>query len=462
MEAAGSSFESLNISPIKKFPKYVSPFMIETSANPKIYEGTRGKVCKLEVNYGKVNLNKNKLPKYAFHYDVSFEPDVPKKFLPYALDQFMREFFPTYIFCSDNRKNMYTVIKLNRDGNEVDGEGIMHEVLAVMGDRQRKFQVKVKYASAKDLSILLNYTNPAYQNEDKPSEAIQVLDVVLRSALKNVRGAIPAGRGLYFAPNSREEERFLGDGMELWYGLFQSAILGRSSIYLNVDVLHKAFPSSLHLLNFIAVNGRVPQTLEKWQAKMLQEHLKMLSIGYRLTPNEPIKTYGFNGLIEPRNAKFTDDNGQHMTVAEYFQRVRGRRLKYPDLHYLWVGSKNRNVYLPLEFCEIPAGQATNKKCTPKCTAEIIKYSATSTDVRKKKIRDLLDRIDYASNPTISGFGIEVDDKFQIIDGRVINPPQIGYKNGSAVTPSRGTWREGKFIATAPGKFLILIITTLKI
>lgn len=208
-------FEKLNISPTK-YSKYASQFPIETSANPKIYEGSKGKVCKLEVNYGKISLNKNKMPKYAFHYDVTFEPDIPKKMLPFALDVYMRELFPQYIFCSDGRKNMYTAVKLKRDGNEVDGEGIMHEVLAVMGDRQRKFQVKVKYAGAKDLSILLNYNNPAYQNEDKPSEAIQVLDVVLRSALKNVRNAIPAGRQLYFAPDRLND---LGDGMELWLGL---------------------------------------------------------------------------------------------------------------------------------------------------------------------------------------------------------------------------------------------------
>lgn len=182
----------------------------------------------------------------------------------------------------------------------------------------------------------------------------------------------------------------------------------------------------------------------------------MLTIGYRMNPNEPVKTYGFNDLIEPNNATFTDDNGQHMTVAQYFQHKRGRILKYPNLPYLWVGSKIRKVYLPLELCEIPAGQATNKKCTPTCTANIIKFSATSTDVRKQKIRDLLRRIDYQTNPVISGFGIEVNTNFQTIDGRVINPPQIKYKN-SLVTPAKGVWREGKFLDASrdPIRFCII-------
>lgn len=203
----------------------------------------------------------------------------------------------------------------------------------------------------------------------------------------------------------------------------------------------------LELLKMFDRDGRVPQSLDRYGMATLKDHLKMLTIGYRMNSNEPVKTYGFNDLIEPNNATFTNEKGQKMTVAQYFQQNRGRQLRFPNLPYLWVGSKVKRVYLPLEFCEIPAGQATNKKCTPKCTANIIKFSATSTDERKRKIRDLLKRIDYAKNPTISGFGIEVDTNFQMIDGRVIQPPNIGYKN-SVVTPSKGVWREGKYLDTA--------------
>jgi eukaryotic translation initiation factor 2C len=236
--------------------------------------------------------------------------------------------------------------------------------------------------------------------------------------------------------------------------------LGRDSIYLNVDVLHKAFPSSISLLDyineFVGRNRGIPNSLQKYEIRQLKEFLKMLTIGYRVTKNEPIKTYGFNDLIEPQDATFTDDNGRKMSVAQYFQQVRGIRLRYPDLPYLWVGSKTRNVYLPLEFCEIPAGQATNKKCTPACTAGIIKYSATTTDVRKQKIRNLLSKINYDTNPTISGFGIDVDKAFQKIEGRIIDPPELQYKNGK-ITPQRGAWRDGKYLETSaqPIKWCII-------
>ena len=226
--------------------------------------------------------------------------------------------------------------------------------------------------------------------------------------------------------------------------------MGRSGLYLNVDILHKAFPSSMPLLDFVSSltrDGRIPRDLDGRQMFSLESHLKMLSIGYRLSPNDPVKTYGFNRLIKPNEATFKDENNRTMTVADYFRMKKGINLRYPNMPYLWVGSRNKNIYLPLEFCEIPAGQATNKKCTPNTTAEIIKFSATTTDERKRKIQEKLKRIDYSSNPTVAGFGINVDKNFQKIEGRVIDPPEIRYANGT-VTPRDGVWREKRYINSA--------------
>jgi hypothetical protein len=192
--------------------------MIESSATPTEYEGSNGKKCTLEVNYGKISLGKN-LPPEAFQYDVTFDPEVPKKFLPYALLEFMRTYFGNFIYASDNRKNVYTAARLVHEDRMIEEQGFQREVTAKMKDRTKDFKVKIKYAGSKDMNILMNYTNPVYQNEDKPMEAIQALDVILRKPFQNVGGTIPVGRGLYFAPRNDNEKRPLPDGMELWYGL---------------------------------------------------------------------------------------------------------------------------------------------------------------------------------------------------------------------------------------------------
>lgn len=443
--AVAKQISHMSISPGKHLK------MIESAPDGRVYEGTRGTKCILEVNYLQVLVNKL-IPK-AFHYDVDFDPPTPKKLLGKALDTFMQSFFRNVHFAFDGRKNFYTNRILEVNGVVLDGEYVK-EVTAVLGDRSRNFKVKVKFATEVDMSVLSSYQNSIFQYNDKPSQAIQCLDVILRTVFKSVTArneATAVGRALYFAPQQGRKID-LTEGMELWLGLFQSAVLGRRSLYLNVDVAHKAFPSAISVLEVLKSferDGRIPNILNKWQEDQLSTYLKMLSIAYRPSRDQPLKTFGFNGLVKPASqAVFVDEDGTKMTVQQYFQRKKNIQLRYPDLPCLWVGSRVRNIYLPLELCEIPAGQATNKKCTPNAVANMIKYSATSTDERKKKIQNLLSRINYSqAGGEVHGFGIEVDDKkFHRVEGRIINPPSIKYGNGTA-QPSRGVWNGKAFMET---------------
>lgn len=444
--AIAKQLQQTQMSPIKTLR------MIESNPDGRVYEGSRGQRCTLEVNYLKISV-KNLIPT-AFHYDVEFVPDIPKKMLSRALEVFMGAHFSSIQYAFDGRKNFYTNKLLEVKGVILDGE-FAQDVTAVLGDRSKEFKVKVKFATEVDMSVLRDYQNPQMQYNDKPSQAIQCLDVILRTVFKSMTAdnrAVAVGRALYFA--ARGNPLDLGEGMELWLGLFQSAVLGRKSLYLNVDVAHKAFPSAIRVLDVLASfdrDRRIPSRLSEWQEKQLNEYLKMLSIGYRTNPSEPYKTFGYNGLKQSaRDALFVDSDGTKMSVLQYFERKKGIKLNYPELPCLWVGSKVRNVYLPLELCIIPAGQATNKKCTPNCVAQMIKYSATSTDERKRKIFDLLNRINYEQpNGEIRGFGIDVDKNFQRVDGRVIDPPQVKYMDGN-VRPRNGVWNGKKFLETQQG------------
>lgn len=436
--------ESLTVTPTKTLQ------MIESSPDGTVYQGTRGQKCMLEVNYLQIVV-KNLIPK-AFHYDVEFNPDLPKKMLPKALDKFMATFFNNVHFAFDGRKNFYTNKLLAVKGVTLDGT-FEQEVEAVLGDRSKMFKVKVKFATEVDMSVLRVYQQKQFQHNDKPSQAIQCLDVILRTVFKSLTAnnqAVAVGRALYFASGNRPLS--LGEGMELWLGLFQSAVLGRSSLYLNVDVAHKAFPSAISIIEYLKSfdrDNKVPPILKTWQEQQLHEYLKMLSISYRSKPTEAAKTFGYNGLVaSAAKATFVDADGTKMTVQDYFEKKKKIRLQFPNLPCLHVGSKVRNIYLPLEFCSIPAGQATNKKCTPACVARMIKYSATSTDERKQKIQNLLNNINYArADGEVKGFGIDVDKNFQKVEGRVIDPPKIKYATGM-VQPRAGVWNsQHSFIET---------------
>lgn len=326
------NIQNLHISSTKK-----TSGLIESNPDGRVYEGKRGQKCKVEVNYATINFVN--LPKSCFHYDVTFLPETPKKMLAAALHEFMCTFFKTYVYGFDGRKNMYTNQLLKIKGTDVDQYS--GKVEAHLGDRSRPFEIKIQYASEVDMGVLLTYKHPENHNIDKPAKAIQALDIILRSAFRrNIDDgtAIPTGRAVFFVPDRKSD---LGDGMELWLGLFQSAILGRAKIYLNVDVLHKAFPSSLPVVELLRTTdfktgnvSDVPNYLDQRGVDKLNEFLQMLSIGYRLKPNEPYKTYGFNGVGEEASKAKFEHNGKQITVQQYFEREKGIKLRFPNLPVL--------------------------------------------------------------------------------------------------------------------------------
>lgn len=398
--------------------------------------GTRGKPCKLEANYLPIKFNN--LPKTIYHYDVSFDPDVAKKFFSSAVDKFMEAKFKGVPYAHDGRKNLYTAKEL-----PLNGQSTTATVTAVIGDRSKEYKVIVKFARNIDMSGLTSIIIPTGQQlgfDQKPLLAITALNIIIRKCFKNVireKGAVPVASSLYMIPQSQMP---LGEGLELWYGLFQSVVMGQKSMYLNVDVSHKAFPSQVNLIELLrGMNrGQLPRGGDPYAFRNLEDHLKMLDVTYDK------KTYRFMGMMrEPANEFFEmEKNGKKvkMSVLQYLQSEKGIRLQHPDLPCLKLG----RAVVPLELCSIPGGQATNKKTSGRVTAAIIKYSATTADVRKSKIHDLLKNVNYSND--LRDFGIEINKKFETVNGRVIDAPKIKYA-GRTEFVRQGVWNGGDFLET---------------
>jgi eukaryotic translation initiation factor 2C len=109
--------------------------------------GTRGRRIKVEVNYLKLALEK--LVNTAYHYDVTFEPDKPKKFLQSALDRFQQKNFPKTGFAFDGRKNAYTSKVLQMKAQEFSDT-----VTVTCGDTGREKSFKITIKKVNDIDLL--------------------------------------------------------------------------------------------------------------------------------------------------------------------------------------------------------------------------------------------------------------------------------------------------------------------
>lgn len=74
------------------------------------------------------------------------------------------------------------------------------------------------------------------------------------------------------------------------------------------------------------------------------------------------------------------------------------------------------------------------------TRNMIKIAATSTDVRKQKIMDILKKIDHNKTPTIQQFGFSVGNEFETVPARILDPPGLEYANKKLIRPDKGQWR----------------------
>ncbi|XP_053679147.1 protein argonaute-2 [Anopheles nili] len=419
------NIENIRVTKEKVSRKDLMPVLSRRGAH-----GTRGKPVTVEANFFRLLVDK--LIGTAYHYDVAIDPDRPKKFFRPVFAQFCKEHYPGVPIAFDGQKNAYTS-KLLTDKKEK----LTYQPND--GGKAKEYTVQVKQAAQVDLGTLKTYMTSNDTNLSKPMAAIQCLDVVLRCAYENNPNFVRFKRSVYMVPHPQNQID-LGKGHELWFGLFQSAVLG-SRPYLNVDVSHKAFPSGGDLLKLVASFNRGNlDNINQYLLMELQSYIKGMDVIYK-SPSGVEKRMRCNGLKDPANQQmFKLDDGTRLSVAEYFAKRLNRPLRFPHLNVLHVGSSVRSVYVPMEFCSVPFGQALNKQHPEECTREIIRHAATNTQVRKDKIMKLSGQINYNNCPTLKNFGIAVGNEFEKVPARIIDAPSLEYANNDQIKPMRGVWR----------------------
>ncbi|KAH8404488.1 hypothetical protein KR222_006618, partial [Zaprionus bogoriensis] len=405
-----------------------------------IKRGTLGRPDTVSVNY--LDVDMSKMPSVAYHYDVALVPDRPKKFYRSAFEAFRVQYLGNEIAAYDGRKSCYSVKKLPNVTGEV-------KVVDKYG-RSVSYKITVKETenSQVDLSSLRSYINDKIS--DKPMSALQCLEVVLAAPCHE--RAIRAGRS-FFKTTENGKRTPLNDGYEALVGLYQSFVLGDKP-FVNVDVSHKSFPIAMPMIEYMENYGlrtRITPTTTLHNTSFVLDFIRGLNVVYE--PPKSFATaprvYKVNGLSQyPASQQKFEIDKKQLTVQQYFQ-SRNYTLKFPNLPCLHVGVPSKYIFLPMELCRIEEGQALNRKDGASQVSEMIKFAATSTNLRKQKIMDLLKYFNHNMDPTISRFGIRIAGDFITVNMRLLPAPQLEYRNSRFQSPFNGSWRMDRceFLAT---------------
>uniref|UniRef100_A0A2K5LEG8 Argonaute RISC catalytic component 3 n=2 Tax=Cercopithecidae TaxID=9527 RepID=A0A2K5LEG8_CERAT len=360
--------------------------------------GTMGKPIKLLANCFQVEIPKIDV----YLYEVDIKPDkCPRRVNREVVDSMVQHFKVT-IFGDrrpvyDGKRSLYTANPLPVATTGVD----LDVTLPGEGGKDRPFKVSIKFVSRVSWhllhEVLTGRTLPEPLELDKPisTNPVHAVDVVLRH-LPSMKYT-PVGRSFFSAPEGYDHP--LGGGREVWFGFHQSVRPAMWKMMLNIDVSATAFYKAQPVIQFMCEvldihnideqprpltdSHRVKFTKEIKGLKVEVTHCGTMRRKYRVcnVTRRPASHQTFPLQLE---------NGQTVerTVAQYFREKYTLQLKYPHLPCLQVGQEQKHTYLPLEVCNIVAGQRCIKKLTDNQTSTMIKATARSAPDRQEEISRL--------------------------------------------------------------------------
>lgn len=407
--------------------------------------GNEGRKILLRANHFQMKIPHGDI----YHYDVTISPEkcprrVNREVIDYLVGAYSRstpKIFEGQMPVFDGRKNMYTKKQLPIGQEKLDLE------VTLPGDgRDRTFTVVLKFAGFVSLALLeqaLEGRLPIM-----PFDAIQALDVIMRHLPSMTY--TPVGRSFFSPPSDYFHP--LGGGREVWFGFHQSVRPSMWKMMLNIDVSATAFYKAQPIIDFLVetldlqsiAEQRRPLT-DSQRVKFTKE-IKGLKIEVTHCGTMRRKYRVCNVTKRPASAQtfpWQMDNGQTVecTVARYFRERHNKILQYPHLPCLQVGQEQRHTYLPLEVCNIVAGQRCIKKLTDMQTSTMIKATARSAPDREKEINSLVKKAQFNSDRFVQEFGLAISQDMVQIEGRVLPVPKIQYggKNKFQAVPQQGVW-----------------------
>lgn len=288
------------------------------------------------------------------------------------------------------------------------------------------------------------------------------LDHVLRETPSKTLIAIKRS---FFA---RTEERVrLGSGVEAMKGVYQSIRLAHGNrLIVNLDVSNGTFWTESPLWttvlamtrcadthdiahkmkDVITDASRTPPIMAESPQRRELRRLKKVAfyIKHRGSALEDklfyiagftksnAKEYKFD--VKDRN---TGEITKDVSVYDYFLRRYNLRLNYWDLPL--VETTKKGIVFPMECCMIAANQRYLYKLDDEQVRTMIKFAVSRPPQRMISIRNGLQTLNWAKDPILNKYGIQIADKMLTTKARLLDAPGVQFDGAFATPGVSGRW-----------------------
>ncbi|TPX32741.1 hypothetical protein SmJEL517_g04217 [Synchytrium microbalum] len=413
--------------------------------------GTKGRMIRLHSNFFPIEYRGIKIAQY----DVDIFPTSNVTVKRHIIEAWKRNYAASF----PGNNNLQHVIKRII----FDGSKIMFALEALPFNTQQEFEVqvpwhedtrfpwpqdtrlktwsvKVQPTTIVDLSLLnsyLTYSDVGGQ-PDLPRAAFQVLEVLIKHQPAQLFNTV--GR----------------NGLMVHLGWFQSVRAGYQSLLLNLDVSATAFYEVDTVYNVASHFFHHQSLMAIWhqlsqrQTKSLTSFLKGVKAQttYRGGINDVrYRIVGVDSISAaqrkvPQNGN--DEDSSPESIVQYYYRMYGIRLQFPDLPCVIAGGKTPK-YLPMELLKVKSGQRHTGLLKPEQLAEMIKETAKSPMDRFQRIIKGETTIHNKEfNDFMLDWGLQVEKRLLQVQGRILPPPSLTTAGGRVVQPRNGAWQSQGF------------------
>lgn len=403
--------------------------------------GTVGRRIRVRTNFFEVD----SFPRGIItHYDVSITPEVPPRLNRRVFNKFFEEYRnsdladtrPIY----DGRKNMFITKTLyNSRTYDINIDEVRGPVTSRRAPRD--FVLKLKKVGEINMADLDYFINANGRRTDSCSTAIMVLDILVSYKTSII---YPTLRGSFFT--SRDARHIYG-GLEVYQGYYQSVRPTRGKMMINVDLSATAFYQSGPLIEVVTriLLKRSPDDLRRGiqdrEMTKVEKILKGVQIrdNHRGEHKRRFKIMKFTSG-PASHTQFDRGDGSTVSVENYFYEVYNRRLNFPHLPCVVV---KKDVFLPMEVCDIIEGQRYMRKLDEKQTSDMIKFTCVNPGTRANKINQgVNDLINYRNDENLRQFGMRVLNEMAVVNARVLEAPLLQYhptSRDASFVPREGQW-----------------------
>ncbi|RIA81109.1 Piwi domain-containing protein [Glomus cerebriforme] len=388
-------------------------------------------------------------------YDVIITPDVPPRLNRKVFNKFSESnrggalggARPVY----DGRKNMFAHKDMPFGNAGTFDVNLEEDGAAPVGSKRppRLFTVKIKKVGVIRIEELLRFLNARGSCTANCLTAIMALDILIHHEPSILYNTV---RKSFFTPQGA---RPFSGGMEVWQGYYQSARPTTGRMMINVDLSATVFYEAGPLVQMVTkiLGRRSPDDLRRGFLDKDRQKVERTIKGLRIRDNHLSgrkRRFKIERLTptSASNTQFDRGDGSNIDVATYFYQQHNRRLNHAYLPCVVV---RKNVYLPMEVCDVIEGQRYMRKLNGKQTDNMIKFTCQQPQQRANKIRQGLDILNYRNNEYLRQFGMQISTEMAMVNARVLPTPLLHYHPSSteaSLRPKLGQWNlRDKKVAT---------------